>query len=65
VKPKDVLPGWPTQSAWMRVQCCATMVQPFMSDEDYLKLRTAICKWNLDSEPSKASEASLRRYGKR
>jgi hypothetical protein len=50
VKPKDVLPAWPAQSAWMRVQCCATMIQPFMSDEAYLELRTAICKWNLEND---------------
>jgi hypothetical protein len=26
------------------------MIQPFMSDEAYLELRTAICKWNLDND---------------
>lgn len=52
MKPLDRLPPWPEQAAFMRVQCAITTLQPFMSEAEYLSVRTRIARWDMASEPA-------------
>jgi hypothetical protein len=49
--PKDRVPAWPEQAAWMRLQCAIGVLQPFMSPEEYKSVRARICAWDVASEP--------------
>ena len=48
--PSDKLPPWPAQAAWMRVECCVLTLQPILTHEQYIEVRTAVSRWATQAE---------------
>jgi hypothetical protein len=65
IKPLDRMAALPEQSAFMRTQYCTDVLQQIIPHELWLQVRTATCKWHIDSEPNAKSDAAMRHYAKR
>lgn len=50
----------------MRIECCITQLRPFMSEAEYMAVRTRVCDWDLASDEysyARLEEARKRKAG--
>jgi hypothetical protein len=70
MKSNDRFPAWPEQAGFMRAQMCCSFLEPLLERDVYLKVRTAVARWDISSEVEspetiRARAAVNARWGKK